>query len=150
MNMEKTHLHFGCGRQEPGLVRRTDGAGGGSASRRKWTIDGYGFDDGGGTWAGYFSDDDSGQPTIASGSFTAVHGAVGRMGGGFGVDRQQCPRRDGRRPRLAKTKAWTDVSSCDRRTSSLGTAASGLASYSQNPVFKRSLQGFATSLHKPQ
>ena len=66
-----------------------DGAGGGSANRRKWTIDGYGFDDGGGTWAGYFSDDDSGQPTIASGSFTAVHGAVGRMGGGFGVDRQQ-------------------------------------------------------------
>ena len=50
-------------------------------------------------------------------------------------------------PRLAKTKAWTDVSSCDRHTSSLGTAASELASSYQNLVFKRSLQGFATVLH---
>ena len=65
-----------------------DGAGGGSASRTKWTIDGRGFDDGGGTWSGYFYNDDSDRLTVATVTFTAVHSAVGRMVGGFGVDRQ--------------------------------------------------------------
>ena len=77
-----------------------DGAGGGSAGKTKWTIDGHGFDDGGGKWSGYVYYDDSnssrptrdpappGKPTVATGTFTAVHGAVGRMVGGFGVDRE--------------------------------------------------------------
>ena len=37
------------------------------------------------------------------------------------------PRKIRTHPRLDTTKAWMDVSSCDRRTLSLGTAASGLA-----------------------
>ena len=50
---------------------------------------------------------------------------------------------------LTKTEAWMGVLSCDWRTSSLRTAASGLASYYQNLVSKRSLQGFGTVRHKP-
>ena len=42
--------------------------------------------------------------------------------------------------RPAKTKAWAGVLSCDWHTSSLRTAAPGLVSHYQNPMFKRSLQ----------